>query len=109
VRALDGFVTARSPARQIVCVGVSSRYASFCSWFEISQQTQEERWAKARPGTRHSAKSRVRHYAAIAAAAVTGAGLAVGATAGSASDEGRQCVKSARRRAGEGRARTTLR
>jgi len=35
--------------------------------------------------TRHAAKSRVRYYAAIAAAAVTGAGVAVGATAGSAS------------------------
>ena len=35
--------------------------------------------------TRHSAKSRVRYYAAIAAAAVTGAGVAAGATAASAS------------------------
>jgi phospholipase C len=35
--------------------------------------------------TRRSAKSRVRYYAAIAAAAVTGAGVAVGATAGGAS------------------------
>jgi phospholipase C len=34
--------------------------------------------------TRRSAKSRVRYYAAIAAAAVTGAGVAVGATAGGA-------------------------
>ena len=35
--------------------------------------------------TRQKAKSRVRYYAAIAAAAVTGAGVAVGATAGGAS------------------------
>ena len=35
--------------------------------------------------TRQNAKSRVRYYAAIAAAAVTGAGVAVAATAGSAS------------------------
>jgi phospholipase C len=83
---------------------VSSCYASFCSWCAIvctgaarpttlrsggpsSQQTQEAKMGEgpAIAGAGRRPTSRVRHYAAIAAATVTGAGLAVGATVASAS------------------------
>jgi phospholipase C len=50
----------------------------------IRQQTQEDEMGEGPTRIRRSAKSRVRYYAAIAAAAVAGAGLAVGATAGTA-------------------------
>jgi phospholipase C len=50
----------------------------------ISQQTQEDEMGEGPTRIRQSARSRVRCYAAIAAAAVAGAGLAVGATAGTA-------------------------
>ena len=60
-----------------------------CSWFVISQQTQEDEMGEGRAGTRQKARSRVRYYAAIAAAAVTGAGVALGATAGGASTTAR--------------------
>jgi phospholipase C len=51
----------------------------------ISRQTQEDEMGEGPTRTGQNAKSPVRYYAAIAAAAVTGAGLAVGAMAGTAS------------------------
>jgi phospholipase C len=50
----------------------------------ISQQTQEDKMGEGPTRTRQNARSRVRYFAVIAAAAVAGAGLAVGATAGTA-------------------------
>jgi phospholipase C len=50
----------------------------------ISRQTQEDKMGEGPTSTGQKAKRRVRYYAAIAAAALTGAGLAVGATAGTA-------------------------